>query len=326
MFVVGNNPLESAGIRLEQSPSMETAIKEAGLDFHVSKRQLILPNQNEIYESGDVINTRGKVIDMFATVRDDTLDVLGYVGSKYRVYQNLEAFEQFDIAREFGYEYFAAGIIANGSKSWIAMKHPDGGNSIDASDDKVEKYLLFYNSHDGTIPISLRITPIRLLCGNMLNLALSKSYAKITSLHTENMQKRIAQATKLLKQVEGQYELVYEYMQKMAEQKFHANQAHAYFEKVIPGLKKRDDKSLKRNSWKPQWDNIVNNYYHGPGNYGQSLWHAYNAITQFVDYDKYGHRNASDWMERTQFMTGDTIKRKAFQTAVGVVEGEVSLN
>ena len=40
--------------------------------------------------------------------------------------------------------------------------------------DKLDTYLLFSNSHDGTLPIDIRLTTVRVVCNNTLSIALRK--------------------------------------------------------------------------------------------------------------------------------------------------------
>jgi hypothetical protein len=41
-------------------------------------------------------------------------------------------------------------------------------------EDKLDTYLLFSNSHDGSLPIDIRLTTVRVVCNNTLSIALRK--------------------------------------------------------------------------------------------------------------------------------------------------------
>ena len=49
---------------------------------------------------------------------------------------------------------------------------------------------------------------------------------------------------------------------------------------------------------------LQDNFVHGKGNSGKNLWHAYNAVTEYVDHG----RNHSDWIMGTQFGSGAKLK------------------
>lgn len=55
---------------------------------------------------------------------------------------------------------------------WLMAKLPEGIALPDQ--DKLDTYLLFSNSHDGTLPIDIRLTTVRVVCNNTLTLALRK--------------------------------------------------------------------------------------------------------------------------------------------------------
>jgi hypothetical protein len=57
-------------------------------------------------------------------------------------------------------------------------------------------------------------------------------------------------------------------------------------------------------------------FHTGRGNTGRTLWDGYNAITEWVDH----HRPARDWVEMTQFGSGDALKRQAFSVAVEMLD------
>ena len=55
-------------------------------------------------------------------------------------------------------------------------------------------YLVFMNSHDGTGAIKAAMTPIRVVCMNTLNLALSTAKRSWSANHTGNIEGRLQDA------------------------------------------------------------------------------------------------------------------------------------
>ncbi len=171
------------------------AIKFAGLDFEVEKRPLFTitgeqPDGIEIPETE--INTH------FATVRNDTEQVLGVVGSRYTIVQNRDAFTFFDaiVGGGDGIQYETAGALGNGERIFITAKLP-GYIKVDR-DDLIEQYIFLTTSHDGSGSIQAAFTPVRIVCNNTLNAALKDCSNMVTIRHTASAHDQLKQAHKVM--------------------------------------------------------------------------------------------------------------------------------
>ena len=60
------------------------------------------------------------------------------------------------------------------------------------------KYLVFFNSHDGSSGVKVAMTPVRVVCQNTLNLALGTAKRIWTARHTENILLRVQDARETL--------------------------------------------------------------------------------------------------------------------------------
>jgi phage/plasmid-like protein (TIGR03299 family) len=133
----------------------------------------------------------------YFTYRTDTNDILGVVGNDYEVVQNAQAFDFIDNIIMGGDASFeTAGVIGNGAKIFITAKLPThvklGGEDI------IEKYIFITTTHDGSGKIIAAITPIRIVCNNTLNFALSHCAQKVTFKHTKNVHNKLDMAHKLM--------------------------------------------------------------------------------------------------------------------------------
>lgn len=139
----------------------------------------------------------------FAVVRNnpvvpDKTDVLGAVGGTYTPIQNEEHAEFLNtLVDESGAHFETAGAVAGGKRVFITMKLPDhisvGGV------DQVDTYLAACNSHDGSMPFTVMVTPVRIVCQNTMNLALAEASRSFRIRHTRNASKAIvAQARETL--------------------------------------------------------------------------------------------------------------------------------
>src|SRR6266542_4493557 len=98
-FSVKEKAWHGLGKIVEQYPTAEEAIRFAGLNYEVVKRPLFTYDADNSSEetAPDGIQIPEIIVpNYFATVRKDTDQILGVVGSKYEVIQNATAFSFFD--------------------------------------------------------------------------------------------------------------------------------------------------------------------------------------------------------------------------------------
>lgn len=168
MMYVGDLPWHGLGTALQKPATATEAIKAAKLDWEVVK--------TPVYAC--VGNNRLVPTDSFAVVRSDMVDkpeceVLGVVGKDYTPLQNRDAFSFFDpIAGEGAAIYHTAGVLAGGRRVWMLAKLP--GETRVIGDDISHKYLLLFNSHDGSGAVGVKFTPVRVVCQNTLTMALQR--------------------------------------------------------------------------------------------------------------------------------------------------------
>jgi phage/plasmid-like protein (TIGR03299 family) len=195
-FSVKEKAWHGLGQIVEDYPTSAEAIKHAGLDYQVEKRNLVTDSVNE--KEGGIILPELKVSDYFATVRSDTQTVLGVVGKDYQIVQNKDAFSFFDtiVGGEEGILYETAGALGKGERIFITAKLPGYINV--GSGDLIEKYLFLTTSHDGSGSIMAAFTPIRIVCNNTLMAALRHCSNAIKIRHTSNAKERLEQAHKVM--------------------------------------------------------------------------------------------------------------------------------
>ena len=322
MFYVGETPWHKQGKKLDNPPTVEEAIKEAGLDWYVKKMPTYvsdLDNDEEYYGGRATIPT-----GHFYTMRVDNkgsrrkFTPLGPVSERYGILQNKDAFEPFNVLLDYGYTLEAAGAIDEGRKVWILAKAPE--HSM-VGDDKLDKYVMLFTSHDGSAGSQFRPTAIRAICQNTIDLAL-KGTEKFYSLkHTSNITARVKELTKNLDIMKGNVRDAINDMNRMTEYKIGPSELDIYLELSVPYLKTRHKESIPernifvRNNAKPVYEKMVDNFKNGRGNKGETLWDAYNAITEYYTHDA----NYKDWVKSTQFGKPYDYKVNALRVAQHMV-------
>ena len=201
-FSVKEKPWHGLGKTVDAYPTSAQAIKYAGLDYLVEKRPLFTCKSRI-----DVNNTPNEspsseinVPNYFATVREDTNQVLGVVGRGYNIVQNCDAFSFFDsiVGSGQGIMYETAGALGNGERIFITAKLPGYIKVGSNGDDLIEKYLFLTTSHDGFGSIIAAFTPIRIVCNNTLTAALNNMSNGIKIRHNNNAREKLKQANKIM--------------------------------------------------------------------------------------------------------------------------------
>ena len=329
MFYLGETPWHGIGTPLKEVPTIEEALELAGMNFEVRKLPTFyhwdmkfggteLEDDEELRKLYEASNHHGRT-GHFVTVRSDTGKPIGNVGSKYEVLQNRDAFEPFGVIADYGYTLETAGVIDGGKKVWILAKTPE---TFKVGDDLVQDYILMYTSHDGSSGSCFRDVNIRVVCNNTLTWALgSKVNHEYKLRHTSSITSRVKELTENLKKRDGNVAQAIGTMNRFHEYDLSPNEFKYYLEAVMPWLKNRHKESIPemgifvRNRAKPVYEKITNLFYNGKGNKGETLWDAYNAITEFHDHEK----NHKDWVKGTQFGASYRDKANAFKIASKMV-------
>lgn len=184
LFYVGarNLPWHGLGKMLEDAPTSADAIVAAGLDWTVHQQEMYL---------GD----GSTVPDAYANVRDKDNKVLGIVGSRYQIVQNVEAFDFTDELIGEGCVYETAGSLRDGKQIWLLARLPE---TIQIAGDDAMPYLCFTNTHDGTGSIRVASVAIRVVCSNTLSAAMRSAKRTWTARHTGNLESKLSQASQTL--------------------------------------------------------------------------------------------------------------------------------
>ncbi len=119
--------------------------------------------------------------------------VIGVVHPEFKPLQNQDAGMLFDKLFGKGKRvYHTGGYLKNGEIIWLLAKLPYGFKV--SPKDKVQTYLLLTNSHDGSLPIDIRLTTVRVVCNNTLSLALFTKKAGHVFRHAHNRRLEVVEA------------------------------------------------------------------------------------------------------------------------------------
>lgn len=306
LFYYGATPWHKLGTEVKEVQTSEGAIVAAGLNWGVSKVQLQRQD--------------GPLVNSFATVRDDNKETLGVVGDVYKPLQNREAFSFFDaIVGEKAAIYHTAGGLGQGEIIWILAKLP--GYIRVQGDDVSEKYLLLTNRHDGKGSVRVQFTPIRVVCQNTLNIALTGAERSFKARHTGSLGQRVKTVQDYLGIVDAKSALFEECARKLATVQLTQDAWKNYAKKsgLVPEAEDGDRPSSR--SYQIMED-VSRLFERGkgqemPGARG-TAWGAFNAVVEYVDYVR-STRNDKR-AESLLFGSGAQIKQTAWDNALALAK------
>ena len=189
MFYVREKPWHGLGTMVAEAPDSTAALRLAGLDWNVVQKDIM------------TVGGSGIIPGFKANVRDTDGSVLGIVTDRYRVVQNTEAFSFTDALLGEGVRYETAGSLQGGRRTWILARLP---HQYIINGEEISPYLVFMNAHDGSGAIKAAMTPVRVVCQNTLNLALSTAKRSWSFNHTGDVNGKLDEARDTLLYA-GQY-------------------------------------------------------------------------------------------------------------------------
>lgn len=178
MFYTRVAPWHGLGTRVESAVSSEEALRVSGLSWNVIQRPIMTADCTPIH-------------GYKANIRDTDKKVLGVVSDRYKVVQNAEAFAFTDALLGEGVKYETAGSLQEGRKIWLLAKLPD---KYIIEGEQIDPYLVFSSSHDGSGAIKVAMTPVRVVCQNTLNIALSSAKRMWSTIHVGDLAAKMEEA------------------------------------------------------------------------------------------------------------------------------------
>lgn len=246
LFYVRETPWHGQGLRVEDAPSSEEAIRLAGLDWSVDQQPIYLADGTQIK-------------DNYANVRSSDGKALGIVGSKYKIVQNTEAFAFTDELLGEGVKYETAGSLKEGKVIWLLAKMPE---AFEVLGDKVEPYLVFTNTHDGSGAVRVCMTPVRVVCNNTLNMALRGAKRVWSARHTGSIASKLDDARETLQFANNYIKATQETFEELYKIKLNDISLHRMLNNIAPITEDMSDR--QKENQKTIRDDILLRYEEAP--------------------------------------------------------------
>jgi phage/plasmid-like protein (TIGR03299 family) len=305
----GEKAWHGLGQYVSEAMTSEQAIELGGLNYTVEKRPLYAPGW-----AGTMVEAEGH----YGNVRTDNNEILGIVKGRYRIVQNKDAFGFFDTIIDRGEAIFeTAGALGKGERIFVTAKLPE---DMLVRGEKVEKYIMLTNSHDGTSTIIAGFTPIRVVCNNTLTAALKNLDNKVSISHTASAESRLKEASRVMGIASKYMDEVNMTFESMTTRKL-SDLEMKYFIETVMKTSMKEDKSDKEASTRMK--NLVDQVYSFAISHPtqtteaayRTLWGAYNGISGYYNFLK-DYKNADQKMKDMNYGYANDKIAKAFDQAV----------
>lgn len=303
MTYVGQIPWHGLGVKLDAPPTVEKGIEAAGLNWKVGVKPLF--------------TKEGIKVSHRATYRESDGKILGVVGPSYHVLQNAEAFAWFQPLLDAGeVELHTAGSLDEGKKVWVLGKIKSNASEI-VPGDKVEKFVLLSNSHDGTQSVRVGFTPIRVVCNNTLTLAHRDRASKlIRCLHFGNVVQTLDSLRDVMNTANSEFEATAQQYRQLAKKKISRKDLHKFVRKVFGFDATEEVKPVTQKIF----DAVEAFYTSGRGNdmagVKGTLWAGYNAVTEYLSYSR--GKSQDGRLESLWFGDSAKVNRTALEIAMAM--------
>ena len=270
MFYTRQKPWHGLGTMVQEAPTSKDALILAGLDWQVIQKPII--TEDGIPISG-----------FKANLRETDNRVLGVVTDRYRTIQNHDAFAFTDSLLGEGVTYETAGSLQNGRRVWVLAKLPQ---RYIISGDEITPYLVFMNTHDGTGAIKAAMTPVRVVCMNTLNLALSTAKRSWSTNHVGDIRGKLEDARYTLLYADLYMQELGKAIDKLNRQKLSDRKVYEYIDTLFPlvdNASEQQKKNLQRMK-----EEVKVRYFEAPdlAHVGKNAYRFVNAVSDFATHAK----------------------------------------
>jgi phage/plasmid-like protein (TIGR03299 family) len=296
MAYVGDTPWHGLGQVLTADASLDTWATESGLDFKLNLSPIFYKpqedNMTHLYKGKNVI------------FRQDTSEALGVVSNRYKIVQPIEVLHFFKEIVGSAAQLETAGVLRNGAHYW-ALAKMEGEFSL--GNDKVNQYLLLASSADGSLATQARLTTVRVVCNNTMQIAQNNGQA-VKVRHNSIFDP--TDVMKKLGEINAGFKAFQATAESLARVKLTADKAKIFFATILGGTTEKPSRQAVR----------AFQLFDGEGK-GSDLesshhtaWGALNAVTQLVDWEN--ARTDDARIRSAWFGYGATLKQQALDALV----------
>lgn len=293
------------GIQLDENSSIETWIKESGLDWSVKESDVFFNTDIDLSK----FNTK-KVL-----FRSDTLQPLSIVGDQFKIVQPVQIVEFFrDLVEKHDMKLSTAGSLFGGKRFWALAEL---GKEIEiVNGDLVKGYLLLTTSVDGTLKTTGKFISERVVCNNTLSIALNESTKNVVAVsHKSEWDPDLVKVD--LGLLDSAWYTFINNMRKLANTPVNNQQAKQFYQEMIFKNQKQEPTGTEIR----KVDDLLRLYQKGIG-YEYSAgtaWGVLNAMTQMWTHGTGRKQSSTQFWDSNVSGTQNQMKTKGLNKLLELV-------
>lgn len=305
MAYVGSTPWHGLGQQLTEASSIDTWAEESGLDFQLATADVQFAPPASVWNGykAQALPFEGKKV----MYRTDSNLPLGLVSTQYKIVQPIEVLEFFRDMVGTVANLETAGVLRNGAHYW-ALAKMDG--EFNVAGDQVNQYLLLASSCDGSLATQARLTSVRVVCNNTLQLATGRSGQVVQVRHNStfvaaDVKSKLGEFNDAFKNFEHTAKF-------LANIKIGSSQAQAIFTQILGGDDKKPSRAAARALTLFEGAGIGAGLESAKG----TAWGALNAVTQLMDWET--ARTSDARLANAWFGGGVNVKAKTVEALLAL--------
>lgn len=317
MFCVGKR--ESAwhmlGQRTPDAATWQEAMELAKLNWPVVLKDLY---------SRDTNGKVQQIVGYSSVWRGNgTPAVLGIVGDGFQPIQNAQAFDFVDslLQAENGAHYESAGALGMGETIWVLARVPGADIRIQGTDDLSQGYLLVATGHAGNMSYVAKLTSVRVVCQNTLNVALSHAGSVFKVKHTKSAAARLENAKGAMQGLVADSKVLGEKLNALVQRKMNKDSMLSVINRLFPENKQAESQGRREGIVTKVLELFESNDGNAIPQVKGTAYNMLNAVTEYADHFRTarvtdGKERAGYTVERARaeaaiFGTGDRLKSEA---------------
>jgi phage/plasmid-like protein (TIGR03299 family) len=300
---------QKAGAALGNEPlSYQQVLERSGNNFKVA----VVPAFAKVGENFVEAKEQRMVI------REDTGNVLGTVGTKYKAIQNDTQIQAISPLVDSGFAtYDTAGLVDGGRIGWVMLKLKNELNL--PGNDRVVPYLMALWSHDGLFSTRFFPSPMRAFCANVLSSLIQKAANGISVRHTASADDRMKEAARVIEASNGFYNDFAARTTKLMTTRMTEGQMVDLTAHLFPAMEEAGVEKVSTRA-KNMREKVIELFTTGAGNTQTGIngtaWAGFNAVAEFADHHRAtrvseGREATEARFQATMIGTGAQLKTKA---------------
>ena len=278
MVSVRNKPWAHVGVSVDHAMSVHEALEMAHANFNVI--------------STPVFDVNGREIPFCrANMREDTGAVLATVGPRYQIFQHEDALGGF-VDALIGHIEIDTVILAKGGAELVLLARMPERQMVG---DTYTPYICFVNTHDGSRALTVCMTPLRIICNNMINMMVRNCRRAWCTAHKGDLQGKLGQARQALGLTAAYLNGLEDMADRLANEPFYEADVFQTLDQMIV-LPENATERMKRTAAETKDEIMQNLYAPDLRQFVDTKWAFLQAVADYVDHSE-PKRKTANWQE-----------------------------